>query len=354
MTINGSGFKPGSGAPTVILGFDTLSLVSSTDTLIVATLPTNEPSGSYDLSVTIAGGGAKTDTFGVTIGAVGPQGPQGFTGATGPTGPQGPQGPAGADSTVPGPSGPTGPQGTAGQSAFAGIWSPSGTYTVGQEVMRSSSVGGSPGPFFNLTGNTGTEPVLDTINWAYCCGVPQLGYQPLSMSGSTAGTFNPGSLTNLMQYTFNIYERQTINTINISVQFQPSSDTTGTGRCYGANGSVVNNTGYPNCWDSPYCFNAGNCSSNYTFVFWGGFNGYTVYTYTYPIPGQPIGTMSWAIFKNGVVTSLVLSAGSNGNYSFTTPNNSPISFSGGDTILLQANNPSTSTDTILSGNWTIQ
>src|SRR6266550_3974122 len=167
LTINGSGFKPGSGAPTVILGFDTLSLVSSTDTLIVATLPTNEPSGSYDLSVTIAGGGTKTDTFGVTIGAIGPQGPQGFTGATGPAGPQGPQGPAGADSTIPGPTGstgPQGPQGPAGQDGFAGVWQSGNPYSLGQVVFYSPN--GILGVYINTSGQNPSPPDSYSINWA--------------------------------------------------------------------------------------------------------------------------------------------------------------------------------------------
>src|SRR5579863_3861285 len=64
LTINGSGFSPTNLAPTVVLGTATLSLVSFTDTQIVATLPANEPAGSYDLSVTNSDGSAKTDTFG--------------------------------------------------------------------------------------------------------------------------------------------------------------------------------------------------------------------------------------------------------------------------------------------------
>src|ERR1700686_201778 len=77
LTISGSGFSPTNLAPTVVIGTSTLTLVSFSDTQIVATLPTNEPSGSYQLSVTTAGGAAHTDTFGVTIGAVGPAGPAG-------------------------------------------------------------------------------------------------------------------------------------------------------------------------------------------------------------------------------------------------------------------------------------
>jgi Collagen triple helix repeat (20 copies)/IPT/TIG domain len=111
LTINGSGFSPNSTTPIVVLGTTTLSIVSASDTVIVATLPANEPAGSYTLSVQETSSGSKTTTFGLTIGAVGPagptgsQGPQGFTGATGATGPAGVQGPSG-------PTGATGPAGS--------------------------------------------------------------------------------------------------------------------------------------------------------------------------------------------------------------------------------------------------
>ncbi len=145
LTVNGSGFSPNNTTPTVVLGGITLSIVSASDTTVVAALPANEPSGSYALSVTETSTGSKTTTFGVTIGAVGPQGPVGPQGNTGPTGPQGP-------------------------SVFAGTWSSSGVYSVGQEVLRPSD-GGSPGPFFNLTGSNSGDPVTDTTNWIYCCGI---------------------------------------------------------------------------------------------------------------------------------------------------------------------------------------
>jgi hypothetical protein len=109
LTIAGSGFSPNSTTPTVSLGGVSLSLASFTDTQIVAVLPTNEPAGSYSLSVTETAGGSRTTTFGVTIGAVGPTGPQGPQGPIGPQGATGPQGPTG-------PTGATGPQGPAGPS----------------------------------------------------------------------------------------------------------------------------------------------------------------------------------------------------------------------------------------------
>jgi collagen triple helix repeat protein/IPT/TIG domain-containing protein len=161
LTINGSGFSPTNLAPTVVLGTSTLSLVSFSDSQIVASLPANEPAGSYELSVTNSDGSAKTDTFGVTIGAVGATGPQGPAGAIGATGAQGPQGSAGPQGFQ-GPSGPTGAQ---GPSVFAGIWNSSATYGVGQEVLRDASLGGFVGPFFNITGNNAGDPLTDTTDW---------------------------------------------------------------------------------------------------------------------------------------------------------------------------------------------
>jgi hypothetical protein len=133
-----------------------------------------------------------------TPGPAGPQGAMGLPGATGaastvpgPAGPGGPAGhdgaigPAGAASTVPGPAGhdgaqgpagqdgtqgPSGPTGPAGPSLFAGIWSGTATYTIGQEVMRDASLGGSLGPFFNVTGANNGDPISDSADWLYCCG----------------------------------------------------------------------------------------------------------------------------------------------------------------------------------------
>jgi hypothetical protein len=106
ITINGSGFRPATAAPTVQFNNANLILVSSTNTQIVANLTTTQ-AGDYRLRVTNSQGNFYE--FAVTYGAVGPQGPigpQGPTGATGPAGPTGPQGPEG-------PQGPTGPAGTA-------------------------------------------------------------------------------------------------------------------------------------------------------------------------------------------------------------------------------------------------
>lgn len=72
LTINGSGFSPSGTVPVVVLGNVTLSLVSFSDTQIVAAIPANEPAGSYSMAVTETSGGSKTTTFGVAIGAAPP------------------------------------------------------------------------------------------------------------------------------------------------------------------------------------------------------------------------------------------------------------------------------------------
>ena len=108
VTFTGSGFKPASTAPTVKYNGAALTLDSSSNTEIVATLPSAiATAGTYTLIVTNSEGGSAT--FDLTYGATGPQGPagakgatgaEGPKGATGATGPQGPKGPAGAAGSV--------------------------------------------------------------------------------------------------------------------------------------------------------------------------------------------------------------------------------------------------------------
>src|SRR5580658_10944615 len=87
ITIAGSSLLPTSGSPVVYLDGELLTLLSSSSTKIVASMPAL-PAGSFRLTV---GAGV----FDVTNGAIGPAGPAGPPGAKGPAGPTGPQGPAG-------------------------------------------------------------------------------------------------------------------------------------------------------------------------------------------------------------------------------------------------------------------
>jgi Collagen triple helix repeat (20 copies)/IPT/TIG domain len=110
VTLNGSGFEPTKVAPTVVLSKTTLSVVSASDTQIVAKLPASVAPGAYGITVKVTGGASTV--FDLTYGATGPQGPAGPAGAKGPqgatgqagltgaTGPQGPKGPAGAPGGV--------------------------------------------------------------------------------------------------------------------------------------------------------------------------------------------------------------------------------------------------------------
>lgn len=104
VTVNGSGFLPKKTAPTVLFNNTKLTLVSDTNTKIVAHLPGGVTAGTFNLTVTNSE--KNKFTFDVTYGAAGPQGPAGPTGANGAQGPQGPSGPAG-------PTGPQGPKGGA-------------------------------------------------------------------------------------------------------------------------------------------------------------------------------------------------------------------------------------------------
>jgi hypothetical protein len=110
VTLNGSGFEPTKVAPTVVLNKTTLSVVSASDTQIVAKLPASVAPGAYGITVKVTGGASTV--FDMTYGATGPQGPAGPAGAKGPqgatgqagltgaTGPRGPKGPAGAPGGV--------------------------------------------------------------------------------------------------------------------------------------------------------------------------------------------------------------------------------------------------------------
>jgi hypothetical protein len=90
ITIAGTSLLPASGSPVVYLDGEQLTLVSSSSTQIMATMPAL-PAGSFRLVV----GAGVFDVTNGAVGPAGPQGPTGPTGATGPAGPTGPQGPAG-------------------------------------------------------------------------------------------------------------------------------------------------------------------------------------------------------------------------------------------------------------------
>ena len=76
ITIKGTGLQPAAGKPTVSLGTYMLTVGSFSNVQIVAALPANLKTGSYNLEVTASG----TANFDVTIGGEGAVGPAGPTG----------------------------------------------------------------------------------------------------------------------------------------------------------------------------------------------------------------------------------------------------------------------------------
>jgi Protein of unknown function (DUF1554)/Collagen triple helix repeat (20 copies)/IPT/TIG domain len=152
LTINGSGFEPAKKAPTVNFNGANLTLVSFTNNVVVAQLPSTA-AGTYQLFVTNNEG--LFWVFDVTYGAVGPQGPMGFQGPQGPagaTGNTGPAGPAGATGAT-GASGPAGPAGAIGPSGPAGATGPTGA--IGPAGATGAIGPAGPAGATGATGATG-------------------------------------------------------------------------------------------------------------------------------------------------------------------------------------------------------
>jgi hypothetical protein len=151
LTVAGSNFIPASTSPTVTLDGKSLVLVSSTNTTVVAKLPTTAlTAGNYLFVLTTSAN--NTASFTITVGAVGPVGPTGATGATGPTGAKGATGATGAT----GAKGATGPAGAKGATGATGADGKAATITVGTTTT------GAPGSSASVT-NSGISnaAVLD-------------------------------------------------------------------------------------------------------------------------------------------------------------------------------------------------
>lgn len=108
VTFNGSGFAPSKKSPTVLFSGSALTVVSYSDTQIVAALPANTVPGNF--TVLIVNSFGEFFPYELTYGSAGPQGPMGPQGPQGQAGAAGPAGPQGAQ----GLQGPQGPQGQAG------------------------------------------------------------------------------------------------------------------------------------------------------------------------------------------------------------------------------------------------
>jgi hypothetical protein len=121
ITLTGSAFQPAKAKPTVLFDGTALTVTSSTNTQIIATLPAGVAPGTFDLTVSNSGGNSVV--FDMSYGAIGPQG---LAGPAGPTGAQGPSGPIGA----------TGPQGQRGLTGAPGAPGPAGANGIGFSFLN--------------------------------------------------------------------------------------------------------------------------------------------------------------------------------------------------------------------------
>jgi hypothetical protein len=146
LTVTGQNFTAAGPTVTATLNAIPLSLLSASNTQLVANLPAGLRPGTYRLTVTNSASPNQPGNADLTIGAVGPigpQGPPGPQGAQGALGPSGPTGPSGAT----GPAGAIGPQGPAGATGargeqgitWRGVWDSTATYAVGDAVFYHGS-----------------------------------------------------------------------------------------------------------------------------------------------------------------------------------------------------------------------
>jgi Collagen triple helix repeat (20 copies) len=167
-------------APHVALGGTLLTVLSSSDTDIVASLEAvagieNYP-GDYLLVVSPHGRSGPSSAFVVTVGGngspgpsgpagppgpAGPAGPAGSAGPVGATGPAGPPGPPGPQGPMglPGPPGPTGPTGATGPAGPPGPPGPGGAtaYFSARNLM---TTGGTFGAVIGLVVANSTESLM--------------------------------------------------------------------------------------------------------------------------------------------------------------------------------------------------
>ena len=211
ITIQGQGF--GTAKPQVTLSGQSLTVVSSSDTSVVATVPASFTPGTY--VVTLQNSATKLlglltaeigQADGVTgaTGPAGPQGPQGVAGpmgspgAQGAVGPQGPAGPIGATGPV-GAAGPAGPFGAAGAPGPAGLaGAPGAIGPVGPQgatgITGPAGVQGQPGPQ-GITGPVGNQgaaglPIYNFASNILITPASPLSAPPTLFNGSVLGETN--------------------------------------------------------------------------------------------------------------------------------------------------------------------
>jgi len=172
VTFNGSGFEPARKSPTVLFAGSPLTVISYTDTQIVAALPANTVAGNF--SVLIVNSLGLFMPYELTYGSAGPQGP------IGPAGPQGQPGDIG-------PAGPTGPQGPAGQQGVQGppgigvTMTPNFLSTPGSGIVVT-------GPFVNSNAPQAVEfdIAVETGTPSICSAVGTLAYSRTESTGHTS------------------------------------------------------------------------------------------------------------------------------------------------------------------------
>ena len=175
--ISGRNFSPTGTPPTVTSGGTKLTLVSYTNSIIVAQVGSGMLAGSYPLTVT--NGSKLTATISITIGAIGPPGPQGPIGPLGPTGSQGPAGPQGIQGSqgIQGPVGPAGPShaysssctncnialGTSSTS-ITSLNLPTGSYTVMAKTIANDNAQSATSVTCQVAGDTTTAVFAAVYN----------------------------------------------------------------------------------------------------------------------------------------------------------------------------------------------
>ncbi len=190
LTVTGAHFPA---RPHLVLNDQELTLISATDTTIIATLPAAVVStpGSYAFTMEQPRRSVIAP-FIVTIGAVGPQGPIGLTGPQGTQGIQGIQGPVG-------PQGSVGPQGPAGSSLPPTVYGATFAGGVNQGTLTAQSatlVAQVPlisGDFLIHALVTGPSNVSDTLSCALSWALPFL----TSTTTLASGQVNLAEATNL-------------------------------------------------------------------------------------------------------------------------------------------------------------
>jgi len=307
----------------------------------------------------------------LTVGPKGDKGDQGVSGApsfipgpagqsiVGQTGLQGVPGQNGTNG-LPGTPGANGTDGLPGRASFQGVWSISSTYQPGDEILRPAGYG-SPGPFWNITGNNGGDPATDGKDWVYCCGTPVLGYQALIMTASgyngdpvpvgfsktlISNSYAPETVATYSQLTVIV---NSIATIPTPAQFvacigNPFGLGHGFSLCANVNSISYTSEGFNNStgrWEVQGCGGIAGFDSN-------GDPFYDCTTVAASAP--PVGNLTFTVLKNGVPTGMTVTVGAPGI--FTSPV-SITSFGAGDTFALVLANPSSVTDD-LNANFNVQ